>query len=171
MGYTPGKIEVVVSGILEGQSARKSLKWGDANRSQSYLLLENATLEQLLNKSKAGDPISVRGEHIVYKGKPYLWLNPELNLEKKAEEKEKEISFEGKFVKSEGQLLLQIASEKEKEKGNSAESYIALENAEREQIESFLDGKNEKKAWKVSGSTSRYNGKNYLLIRKYQIEK
>lgn len=157
IGYTPGKIEVTVSGVLKDQGLRKALQWG--NSGQIYLLLESDILEQLLSKSKTGDTVSVSGGHMLYKGKPYLWLNPEKRT------KEKTASFEGKFVKSDEQLLFQV-SESEKEG-----KYVVLENPEREQIESFLDDKNIKKDWKVSGVTTRYNGKDYLLIREYQLKR
>jgi hypothetical protein len=174
--YTPGAIEVTVSGVLKDHDWRKALKWGDwgdlsqsqsQSQSQSYLLLENAALEQLLSRAKPGDTISVSGEHMVYKGKPYLWLNPEKMT------KEKMGSFEGKFVKSDGQLLFHVF-QAVAEKGNQAGSYknyIVLENAEREQVEAFLDNENQKKEWKISGATARYNGKDYLLIREYQIKR
>ena len=74
--YTPGELKVTLTGILtevsqaDGKSKRKALKVSDSDQ-QSYILLENASLQTKLQTAQIGQTTTLTGLLSTYGKKHY----------------------------------------------------------------------------------------------------
>lgn len=152
MNYRPGELKATLTGILteisqaDGIMKRKALKAGDSDQ-QSYILLENAPLQEQLKTAKMDQSATLTGLLSTYKKKHYLWISPE------KEKLEKVVSLKGQFLAKRNSLVFK----------NGADEYFVLENAQRAKVENTKGYA--QKEWTVKALVANYQGAKYLLLK------